>query len=306
MMTTLTQSRSDRAGAFAALARSPELQIAARLFQLALAVTVAGALVLVAVATVPILFGYHTYVIEGASMEPALKVGSVAVTKPTTPEELRVGDIIAYRRTADAPSVLHRIVEMNSVDGQLQFVTQGDQNESPDVEPVQLAGRGDLVLYSVPYAGYILNFANSWPGRAALIGVPLLGIGTLLLRGSPPRPEPRQRPEAAAREPGSATLQPAHTADVRLVLSGLPSLDTLIRAVEALRGLPAVAEAVVAALRDDEAAVELTLRDRLTPAEVVRRLRDTTGFAVIREEAPPGQPHLRFLVERAADRSLAG
>ncbi len=57
---------------------------------------------LVAAATLPILFGYHTYVVNGGSMEPGLKSGSVAVAKATSTFALGVGDVIARRQTEDA------------------------------------------------------------------------------------------------------------------------------------------------------------------------------------------------------------
>ena len=137
------------------------------------------ALGLVATATLPSLFGYHSYTIEGGSMEPTLSVGDAAVTKPSSPRSLEVGDVIVRRDILSGQPVLHRIVEVVSVDGQRAFITQGDQNKAPDAQPVILAGTGDKVIYAVPYAGYILNFAGSWPGRLLLIGLPVLLLARL-------------------------------------------------------------------------------------------------------------------------------
>lgn len=143
-----------------------------------------GVLLLVATATVPVLFGYHTYVVNGGSMEPSLEAGSVAVTHPTSPRALQIGDIVAYRSSPGGPPVLHRIVEIRYEDGEPRFITQGDQNRTPDAEPATLAGPGDRVVYSVPYAGYILSFAQSTPGQLLLIGVPLVLLAALFLRGA--------------------------------------------------------------------------------------------------------------------------
>jgi signal peptidase len=140
-----------------------------------------GVLALVATATLPVLFGYHTYTVDGGSMEPALKRGSVAIAAATSPPALRVGDIIAYRQSPQNPPVLHRIVQITNDNGQLGFITQGDQNQTPDTQPVALQGPGDKVEYMVPYAGYILNFAHGTLGRVLLIGLPLPVLLALFL-----------------------------------------------------------------------------------------------------------------------------
>jgi len=167
-----------------------------------------GVLALVAAATVPVLFGYHNYTVGGDSMEPALKHGSVALAAPTSPRALRVGDIIAYRQSPENPPVLHRIVQIvTNEDGQPGFITQGDQNPTPDTQPVALQGPGDKVMYTVPYAGYVLDFASSTAGRILLIGVPLPVLLVMFLssgkrtatpareaRPATETPEPQERP----------------------------------------------------------------------------------------------------------------
>ena len=155
------------------IAKSASFRRGVRCFYFAALVLLVGMLGLLAAGTAPTLFGYHNYVINGGSMEPSLKVGSIAVTGPTSPFALEIGDIIARNEGAEGSTVLHRIVEITNVDGQRAFVTQGDQNRVPDTTPVILVGTGDRVIYSVPYAGYILNFARGLLGRVILIGVPL-------------------------------------------------------------------------------------------------------------------------------------
>ena len=86
------------------------------------------------------------------SMEPAIGVGDVVVVCRTDPDTLQVGDVIRYR--LDGYTVIHRIVErQDAADGQAQaFITQGDNNNGPDSEPVspeQIMGR---VILTVPNA----------------------------------------------------------------------------------------------------------------------------------------------------------
>jgi signal peptidase len=191
---------SDWTGYLAAAAQSRQLGHALRPLSYILMAGVIGVLLLVATATVPVLFGYHTYIINGGSMEPALKRGSVAVTHPTSPRALRVGDIIAYHHAPENPPVLHRIIEVTNDKGELGFITQGDQNKTPDSEPASLQGPGDKVVYSVPYAGYVLSFAEGTKGRVALIGVPLALLVVLTLRGERQSAEPRTEREVEFRD----------------------------------------------------------------------------------------------------------
>jgi len=150
---------------------------------LALLALTASALLLVATATVPTLFGYKTYVVRGGSMEPTLSDGTVAVTHPTSVRALDEGDVIAFRLRDGSPAVLHRIVSIDEQAGGARlFTTQGDSNAGADATPVALAGHGDKMVYSVPYAGHILQFAEGALGRFTLIGLPLLLLGVGFVR----------------------------------------------------------------------------------------------------------------------------
>lgn len=165
-----------------ALARPGALRRGVRLLSYASLGALIGVGLLVAAVTLPVLFGYHNYIVYGGSMAPSLKARSVAVSKPTNAQELQVGDTIVRRSSPDSPPVLHRIVDITVVGGQHLFTTQGDANRTPDPEPVVLEGPGDKVIYSVPYAGYILHYAGSGLGRLVLIGAPLAILAVIVLR----------------------------------------------------------------------------------------------------------------------------
>lgn len=302
--TETAASRSDwagRVGALGALARPVALRRGARFLSYAVLGVLIGAVALVATATLPTFFGYHTYAINGGSMAPSLRVGSAAVAKPTSPWALEVGDIIARRGSTDGPPVLHRIVEITDVDGQRVFVTQGDQNRSPDPEPVALEGPGDKVIYSVPYAGYILNFAGSWPGRLLLIGAPLAFFTALVLRdvGRSPRQRHAASQQEPAREPKPVAPEETqfHPADrpVAIVLAAVPGFRGLMDAERALSGLAAAEGASVVGYNKGEASMELTLRAPLSPREILDALRASTGHQVLIEEARPEALRLRFI-----------
>lgn len=124
----------------------------------ALALLVAGSVVLVVAATivVPRLGGGTPYTILTGSMRPSLPPGTVVVVKPKPAEEIRTGDVITYQlKSGDPTAVTHRVVSVGvGGDGELRFVTQGDANDAADqnvVRPVQIKG---VRWYSVPWIGY--------------------------------------------------------------------------------------------------------------------------------------------------------
>jgi len=133
-----------------------------------------GAASLIGAGTVPSLFGCVHYTVYGGSMEPALQMGSVAVTRTVPAESLEVGDIIAFPPSDRADEVLiHRIVDIEVRDGERVFTTKGDQNLTADPWPVKLDDKGAKLWYSVPLAGYIIDFAHKPVVRTLLILMPL-------------------------------------------------------------------------------------------------------------------------------------
>lgn len=165
--------------------------------QLAAVAVLLGAILLVLVGVGPTFVGYETFTVLSGSMEPAIKVGDLAVVQPVPTSQLGVGDIITYR-TPTQPDVLvtHRVLEVQRTeDGRYQFQTKGDANQVADlvlVEPGAVLGR---VVYSVPYAGFIGDFAKRPTGVALFLGVPGLLLALDFLR------ERLRRPAAAREQP---------------------------------------------------------------------------------------------------------
>ena len=144
-------------------------------------VVAAAALALILAATVPRLFGYHTFIVYGGSMAPTLHPGDVALTRPVAAGDVQVGDIIATRATASATPVLHRVTAIVDRDGQRQFIIKGDRNDSADPGPVLLMGSGNRVVHRVPLAGYLIHFVRTVPGRLLFLVLPALFLGTISL-----------------------------------------------------------------------------------------------------------------------------
>ncbi|GAI94887.1 unnamed protein product, partial [marine sediment metagenome] len=109
------------------------------------------------------------FTIMGGSMSPAMGSGDVVVVTQIDPSELKVGDIIVYRRADDSNDIVsHRVVDVID-DGELSFRTKGDANEDPDP---YLVGSSDVVgkvTFVVPKLGYVFLFANTPIGFAILV-----------------------------------------------------------------------------------------------------------------------------------------
>lgn len=98
------------------------------------------------------IFPIKPVAIASASMEKALCVGDVSMIKKCGPNDVNVGDIIEYQM--EGYTVVHRIVQKTQRNGEFYFITQGDNNNSPDAFEVteeQLIGK---VIFKIRYLGY--------------------------------------------------------------------------------------------------------------------------------------------------------
>ncbi len=125
-------------------------------------------------ATLPSFAGFHTVTVYGGSMGKALPAGSVAVTRPVDASDLDVGDVIAMGGHEAGLPILHRIVAIEEVDGGRLVTTRGDANQTDDRLPITVSGKGDRLVYHIPWIGYFLAFSRSALGLALLVGVPAI------------------------------------------------------------------------------------------------------------------------------------
>lgn len=113
------------------------------------------------------LFGIEPYIVESASMQPALSTGGIAYVQPTSAESLQEGDIITFQLSEDT-LVTHRIVAVISDGGTLQFQTQGDANDSPDASYVSANAIVGKVVFSLPALGVLAGFIQGTQGHFLL------------------------------------------------------------------------------------------------------------------------------------------
>lgn len=140
-------------------------------------------LLIVSVLAVALLFvgtkidvlGYEVKVVQSGSMEPAIMTGGIVVIAPTS--AYNVGDVITYGRdTRTQVPVTHRIVEKRGEGNRATFLTKGDANEDIDPAPIRARDIIGKVAFTIPYLGFVIEFARTPLGFALLIGIPALII----------------------------------------------------------------------------------------------------------------------------------
>jgi signal peptidase len=148
-------------------------------------VLLAAAVGLCALIIIPALLGFHRYVIDGSSMEPAIPYGSMAYAREVPVEELVVGDVITFQPPPEYPvekPVTHRIVEIEETPDGRTFRTQGDNNATPDPWTMTLDGPTQArVAFHLAYVGYIYIALSIWWVRFLLITVPAVALAVWIV-----------------------------------------------------------------------------------------------------------------------------
>lgn len=118
----------------------------------------------------PSFFGYQIKPVLSGSMEPTFMTGSIIAIKPVEdPTSLKKDDVITFMESEDK-LVTHRITEVVESGENTMYKTKGDNNEEADMDPVLAENIiGIYTGFTVPFAGYIVDFAKSKSGSFLLI-----------------------------------------------------------------------------------------------------------------------------------------
>ena len=114
---------------------------------------------------VPSFFGWKPFIVLSGSMETEIMTGDLVITKEIDASKLKVGDIIAFKK--DGYVTTHRITSISEVDGQRQYVTKGDNNNTEDegyatddmIEGVykqKISGLGNLAMFVQTPSGMVI------------------------------------------------------------------------------------------------------------------------------------------------------
>lgn len=120
---------------------------------------------IVAVFTLIIVFFSYGYlgveptVIYSGSMQPNYQVGDIALINEVEIDEIQVGDVIQFYR--DNTTYMHRVVEIyENENGEKMFIVQGDANDDPDSEHVNVNYVIGKSVFNIPKIGWVQIYAN--------------------------------------------------------------------------------------------------------------------------------------------------
>ena len=113
----------------------------------------------------PTLFGFATAVVISGSMEPTIRVNDLVVIRAQ--KEYNVDDVVTFR--GDGLPVTHRIIgERTDGAGVRYFITQGDNNNTPDRSEITADKIAGKVIRTVPKFGYVQSFLQKPIGFVVL------------------------------------------------------------------------------------------------------------------------------------------
>ncbi|MBC5637918.1 signal peptidase I [Ornithinibacillus sp. BX22] len=118
----------------------------------------------------PEILGYQLKTVLSGSMEPEFNTGSIIAVEPGGDmTRFQSGDVITFVEE-DGKLITHRVIEVVNSGEHVMYRTKGDNNASPDSSLVL----SDNVVaqytgFTIPYLGYVVNFAQSQNGAFLLL-----------------------------------------------------------------------------------------------------------------------------------------
>lgn len=124
---------------------------------------------------VPDIMGYKPFIVLTGSMEPNIKSEDLVIVKEINPEELKEGDIIAFRHNKEDVVLIHRIVRKETKEEKTILKTKGDNNETEDKFEVDYKNIEGIYLVKLNKIGAIAMFIRSPQG----LTITILSIATI-------------------------------------------------------------------------------------------------------------------------------
>lgn len=124
--------------------------------------------------SLPSFFGYTPLTVLSNSMQPHLQSGDLVLIKRVGFSEIKVNDVITFKES-DTKFITHRVKDVIELNGQVGFVTKGDNNTVKDSRIVKKDHLVGKQVASIPKLGYVSNFASRPIGFLLFITIPLTG-----------------------------------------------------------------------------------------------------------------------------------
>ena len=97
-------------------------------------------------------FHFGAYVIATESMTGELNKGDIAIYEKYDDQIIVEGQVVVFNK--DGRNVIHRVVEVEKINGQNRYYTKGDVNDDLDTGYITDSNIKGLVDFKVPYLGY--------------------------------------------------------------------------------------------------------------------------------------------------------
>ena len=164
---------------------------------LLLIVMVALAVLLVGVRVV----GLTPYTVLSGSMAPTYPVGAMIYVRAVEAQDIQIGTPLTFTLPGGTVAT-HRVHELVTVNGETQYITKGDANDTLD-PPVSFDRVIGTPVFSIPLLGYLSAWLQTGAGTgscivlvAVLLLVQLLPKGAKSTQPSPGRMPSQTRSES--------------------------------------------------------------------------------------------------------------
>ena len=98
-------------------------------------------------------FRYRLLVIATPSMTGELNVGDAIVYERYDGEVIQNGTVVVFGKDEDT-TIVHRVVDVQQIDGQIRYTTKGDANEGDDAGYITAESIRGIVLFKVSHIGH--------------------------------------------------------------------------------------------------------------------------------------------------------
>ena len=107
------------------------------------------------------LFPIHPALVGSGSMRPTMDVGDVVIIAKVPANVIKPGDIIQFRRP-EKVTMMHRLVEIQETEGAKSFITKGDANDEPDIDPVIAENVVGKAVFNISKIGWVAIVVKSF------------------------------------------------------------------------------------------------------------------------------------------------
>lgn len=119
--------------------------------------------------------------VVGTSMLPTLQPGDLVVIVGVEAEDIIVGDIIVFQPPYRSEPIIHRVIAVEKIGGNIYITTKGDNNRVSLPDEIRFPASYVIgrVVYRVPYIGWILYFIQA--PVVTISGIGEIKLGFILI-----------------------------------------------------------------------------------------------------------------------------